>query len=239
MPRYPVKDPQVSSAASGGVAAVDRALLVLASFRAGDRSLSLGELAARAGLVKSTALRLLASLMHFGLVRKLDDGRYALGPEIARLQSIYTASFSLEGLVMPVLRSLVQRTKESAIFHVRQGDARLCLYRVDSPQPLRDHAQVGDLLPLDRGAGGRVLLAFSGAKGAIYERIRREKVAALVGDRSKDLAGIASPVFKAGGEVAGAITLTMPAARFDRRFIAPVRAGAQRVTRGLGGTFPD
>lgn len=239
MPRYPVKDPQVSSAASGGVAAVDRALLVLASFRAGDRSLSLGELAARAGLVKSTALRLLASLMHFGLVRKLDDGRYALGPEIARLQSIYTASFSLEGLVMPVLRSLVQRTKESAIFHVRQGDARLCLYRVDSPQPLRDHAQVGDLLPLDRGAGGRVLLAFSGAKGAIYERIRREKVAALVGDRSKDLAGIASPVFKAGGEVAGAITLTMPAARFDRRFIAPVRAAAQRVTRGLGGTFPD
>lgn len=239
MPRYPVKDPQVSSAASGGVAAVDRALLVLASFRAGDRSLSLGELAARAGLVKSTALRLLASLMHFGLVRKLDDGRYALGPEVARLQSIYTASFSLEGLVMPVLRSLVQRTKESAIFHVRQGDARLCLYRVDSPQPLRDHAQVGDLLPLDRGAGGRVLLAFSGAKGAIYERIRREKVAALVGDRSKDLAGIASPVFKAGGEVAGAITLTMPAARFDRRFIAPVRAGAQRVTRGLGGTFPD
>lgn len=239
MPRYPVKDPQVSSAASGGVAAVDRALLVLASFRAGDRSLSLGELAARAGLVKSTALRLLASLVHFGLVRKLDDGRYALGPEIARLQSIYTASFSLEGLVMPVLRSLVQRTKESAIFHVRQGDARLCLYRVDSPQPLRDHAQVGDLLPLDRGAGGRVLLAFSGAKGAIYERIRREKVAALVGDRSKDLAGIASPVFKAGGEVAGAITLTMPAARFDRRFIAPVRAGAQRVTRGLGGTFPD
>lgn len=236
MPRYPVKDPQVSSS---GVAAVDRALLVLASFRAGDRSLSLGELAARAGLVKSTALRLLASLMHFGLVRKLDDGRYALGPEIARLQSIYTASFSLEGLVMPVLRSLVQRTKESAIFHVRQGDARLCLYRVDSPQPLRDHAQVGDLLPLDRGAGGRVLLAFSGAKGAIYERIRREKVAALVGDRSKDLAGIASPVFKAGGEVAGAITLTMPAARFDRRFIAPVRAGAQRVTRGLGGTFPD
>lgn len=239
MPRYPVKQPQVSSAGSGGVAAVDRALLLLASFRRGDDSLSLGELAARSGLVKSTALRLLASLMHFGLVRRLDDGRYALGPEIARLQSIYTASFSLEGLVVPVLRSLVKRTRESAIYHVRQGDARLCLYRVDSPQPLRDHVQVGDLLPLDRGAGGRVILAFSGAKGALYDRIRRDRVAALVGDRSKDLAGIAAAVFKPGGEVAGAITLTMPASRFDARFIPFVRAAAERVTRGLGGTFPS
>jgi len=238
MPRYPVKEPQVSSAGSGGVAAVDRALLLLASFRTGDRSLSLAELAGRAGLVKSTTLRLLASLAHFGFVRKLDDGRYALGPEVARLQAVYTASFSLEGAVLPVLRDLVQRTRESAIYHVRQGDARLCLYRVDSPQPLRDHVQVGDLLPLDRGAGGRVLLAFSGARGAIYERIRHEKVAAIVGDRSKDLAGIAAPVFKAGGELAGAITLTMPAARYSERYIAHVRAAADRVTRALGGAVP-
>ena len=238
MPRYPVKDPQVSSAESGGVAAVDRALLLLGSFRAGDLSLTLSELAQRAGLVKSTALRLLASLAHFGLVRKLDDGRYALGPEIARLQSIYTASFSLEGVVMPVLRELVRRTKESAVYHVRQGDARLCLYRVDSPHPLRDHVQVGDLVPLDRGAGGRVLLAFSGARGAIYERIRRDKYVALVGDRSKDLAGIAAPVFKAGGGLAGSVTLTMPAARFDERFIPAVRAAAAELTRALGGTVP-
>jgi DNA-binding IclR family transcriptional regulator len=237
MPRYPVKEPQVSSADSGGVAAVDRALLLLAAFRAGDRSLALGELAARAGLVKSTALRLLASLVHFGLVRKLEDGRYALGPEVARLQAIYTASFSLEGAVMPVLRALVERTKESAVYHVRQGDARLCLYRVDSPQPLRDHVQVGDLVPLDRGAGGRVILAFSGARGALYDRIRRDKAAALVGDRSKDLAGIAAPVFRASGEIAGAITLTMPASRFHERWIAPVRAAAERLTRELGGSF--
>jgi DNA-binding IclR family transcriptional regulator len=238
MPRYPVKEPQVSSADSGGVAAVDRALLLLASFRTGDRSLSLAELADRAGLVKSTTLRLLASLAHFGFVRKLEDGRYALGPEVARLQAVYTASFSLEGAVMPVLRDLVRRTRESAIYHVRQGDARLCLYRVDSPQPLRDHAQVGDLLPLDRGAGGRVLLAFSGARGALYERIRHEGVAAIVGDRSKDLAGIAAPVFKAGGELAGAITLTMPAARYSERHVAHVRAAADRVTRALGGAVP-
>jgi DNA-binding IclR family transcriptional regulator len=159
--------------------------MLLAAFHAGDRSLTLPDLAERTGLVKSTALRLLASLQHFGLIQRLEDGRYALGPEVARLQSIYTASFSLEGVVMPVLHELVRKTRESGVYHVRQGDARLCLYRVDSPQPIRDHVQVGDLVPLDRGAGGRVLMAFSGAKGAIYDRRRKD---GLRGARGRPLA---------------------------------------------------
>src|ERR1044072_2184516 len=98
MPRYPAQAPRNSSAEAGGVAAVDRALLLLTAFRPRDRSLSLAELVERAGLVKSTALRLLASLAHFGLVQRLDDGRYSLGPEIARLQTIYTAAFSMDAI---------------------------------------------------------------------------------------------------------------------------------------------
>jgi DNA-binding IclR family transcriptional regulator len=234
MPRYPTAPPIKSSAGSGGVAAVDRALMLLAAFREGDLSLSLAELAERTQLVKSTALRLLASLIHFGLVQRLDDGRYALGPEIARLQSVYTASFSLEKLVMPTLRELVHRTRESAVYHVRQGDMRLCLYRVDSPQPIRDHVQVGELVPLNRGTGGRVILAFSGAKGAVYERIRKDGYGALVGDRSPELAGISAPVFKAQGELVAAVTLTMPANRFREEHIAPTRAAARAISQKLG-----
>jgi DNA-binding IclR family transcriptional regulator len=234
MARYPSRTPRNSSAGSGGVAAVDRALMLLAAFREGDRSLSLAELAERTHLVKSTVLRLLASLVHFGLAQKLGDGRYALGSEIARLQSVYTASFSLEHVVMPALHELVRRTRESAVYHVRQGDMRLCLYRVDSPQPIRDHVQVGDLVPLNRGSGGRVLMAFSGAKGAIYGRIRREGYAALVGDRSPELAGISAPVFTARGELAAAVTLTMPANRFQSRHIEPTRAAARAISEKLG-----
>jgi len=235
MPRYPAQAPLKSSAKAGGVAAVDRALLLLTAFRAADRSISLAELAGRASLVKSTTLRLLASLAHFGLVQRLADGRYALGPEIARLQAIYTASFSMDTVVLPVLRGLVEKTRESAAFHVRQGDSRVCLYRVDSPQPIRDHVQVGDLLPVDRGAGGRVLMAFSGARGALYEAIRRQGAVALVGDRSHELAGISAPVFRADGELAGAVTLTMPAHRFRKGHVVPVKAAARTITQALGG----
>lgn len=234
MARYPTRAPNKSSADTGGVAAVDRALSLLAAFKEGDRSLSLIEIAERAQLVKSTVLRLLASLIHFGLVQRLEDGRYTLGPEVARLQSIYTRSFSLEGIVLPALRELVERTQESAVYHVRQGELRLVLYRVDSPQPIRDHVKVGDVMPLDRGAGGRVLMAYSGAEGSLYDRIRREGSVAVVGDRSPELAGVASPVFKAGGELAGAVTLTMPTNRFRQEHIEPVKDAARAISEKLG-----
>ncbi|HET6263400.1 MAG TPA: IclR family transcriptional regulator [Usitatibacter sp.] len=232
MPRYPQKAP--ASTASGGVVAVDRALSLLSAFKEGDRSLSLPDLVGRTGLVKSTVLRGLASLIHFGLMQRLPDGRYTLGPEVARLQSIYTRSFSLEQVVLPVLEDLVGRTRESAVYHVRQGDLRLVLYRVDSPQPIRDHVKPGDVMPLDRGAGGRVLMAFSGAEGTLYDRIRREGVVAVVGDRSPDLAGVAAPVFGADGALAGAVTLTMPTSRFTPQHAEPVKAAARSISERLG-----
>ena len=226
-------------AAEGGAVAVDRALFVLSVFREGDTSLGLAELAQRSGLYKSTLLRLLASLEHARLIQRLADGRYALGAEIARLNAVYAASFSLEQVVMPALRELVRVTRESAAFHVEQGEHRLCLYRVDSPQPVRDHIRAGDLLPRNRGAGGRVLRAFAGARGEIYQKIRDEGVIALVGDRSPDIAGVSAPVFGPGGELKGALTLTCPTPRFSEAFREQVLDAARALTHALGGTFPE
>lgn len=235
MARYPARAPARSSLEAGGVAAVDRALMLLSAFRAGDRELTLATLAERTGLVKSTALRLLASLLHAGFVRRSEAGLYALGPEIARLDGLFSASFTLEADVMPVLAKLVAKTKETAAFHVRRDDKRLCLYRVDSPQVIRDHGRVGDLFPLDRGAGGRVITAFEGAKGAVYARIRREGFVAIVGDRLPDIAGVSAPVFGADRKLVGAITLTLPAHRYKDTLVAPVVAAARELTARLGG----
>src|SRR5688572_29212521 len=110
MPRYPAQ--ALLEPATGGVAAVDKALIVLTAFREGDGAISLTELAARTGLVKSTLLRLLASLQHSGLVQRLDERGYTLGHEIARLYGTYIGSFSLDSAVLPTLRALVERTKE-------------------------------------------------------------------------------------------------------------------------------
>ena len=239
MPRKPAV-PSVAdlNAAVGGVATLDRALAVLAVFSGELPNPTLADIAGRTRIHKSTVLRMMSSLEHAHLVAKLPDGRYALGPEIARLHLVYANSFSLEPLVMPVLRGLVQQTQESAAYYIREGNKRLCLHRVDSPRPVRDHIRVGDLLPLEHGAGGRVMLAYEGAPGEIYARIRREQVAVLAGDRVAEVAGVAAPVFSAGGRLVGALTLTMPAERLDPAFAQPVLQAARHLTAQLGGVFP-
>lgn len=231
------RSPDLVKSAAGGAAAVDRALALLAAFRAGDAVLSLAELASRTGLYKSTALRLLASLEQARLVHKLEEGGYALGSEVARLNGIYAASFSPDRLVLPVLRKLVAQTGESAAYHVPHGDVRLCLYRVDSPHPVRDHIRAGDVLPADRGSGARVLAAFDPQRAAaapardrrLYAAIRERGFHAAVGDRLAQVAGISAPVFHADGRIAAALTLTMPTNRYDERHTRHVLQAARAL----------
>ena len=225
-------------AAPGGAAAVDRALSLLTAFRKGDGALTLTELATRTKLYKSTVMRLIASLEHATLIRRMPDGSYALGPEIVRLHSVFNASFSQQDAVMPVLKALVELTNESAAFHVRHGDERLCLYRVDSTQMLRDHTRAGDLLPLDKGAGGRVLMAYGGAEGGKYAKIRQDQVSVASGDRVPEVSGISAPVFGPDGGFVGALTLSVPTYRLNIDHADHVKEAAVKLTSVLGGTYP-
>jgi len=225
------------SAAPGGAAAVDRAITILHAFSQDRATLTLTELSEVTGLYKSTVLRLLASLEHGSLIRKTAAG-YQLGSEVARLFAIYSNSFSLETVVVPALEKLVRQTRESAAFHVLQQGQRICLFRVESPQLVREHIKVGDMLPLTRGAGARVLMAFTGAEGELYDTIRRDGVIVLEKDRSPEISGVSAPVFSQGTTLAGAVTLTMPAHRLDHAHAPHVLACAQEITALLGGHFP-
>ena len=84
--------------AQTGVAAVDRALLILSAFREDDATLSLALLARRTSLYKSTILRLLQSLLRAGYVVRLPDGNYVIGPEPTRLAKMYQTPALLDGL---------------------------------------------------------------------------------------------------------------------------------------------
>jgi DNA-binding IclR family transcriptional regulator len=222
-----------------GVAAVDRALSVLAAFREGDNVLTLAELAGRTGMYKSTILRLCGSLESHGYLHRLDGAGYRLGPTPMRLASLYQRSFHLGDVVVPVLRELVARSGESASFYVREETVRVCLHRVDSPASVREHVREGDHLPLDKGAAGRVLLAFSGEEGEAYARIRRRYVTATFGERDRETAAVAAPVFRSGQELAGALSVSGPVYRFSPRVTARLAAmvldAAAGLTVALGG----
>ena len=222
-----------------GVAAVDRALTILDAFTEQDSTLVLADLARRTGYYKSTILRLAASLERRGYLTRLADRGWRLGPAASRLGSVYQAAFDLGDIVEPVLQKVVAETGETAAFHVREGNIRISLYRVESPQRIRDHVRQGEHLPLDRGAGGKVLLAFSGARGAEFERIRRQMLYVSLGNRIADLGGVSAPVFGVGHRLIGALTVSVPLSRLDKKAVARfgpiVLAHAAALTRALGG----
>lgn len=225
--------------AETGVAAVDRALSILAAFDGGSASLSLAELAKRTGLYKSTLLRLAASLERGGYLRRFDDGGFALGPALLRLGELYQASFNLEDHVMPSLRSLVAETGESASFYVREGDVRVCLYRINSmAHRVLHYVTPGSRLELRTGAAGRILLAFTELDLPGFEEERRELLAISDRDRKSDTSAIASPVFGLRGFV-GALSLAGPRFRFTEEAVGSmsvvVRREASVLSRKLGG----
>lgn len=237
MPKISTKKKDEKIAISeAGVASVDKALTILKLFTSENPELSLVQIAEQTGLYKSGILRMMASLENALLITKRSNGNYILGPTVASLYSAYKKHNALEAIILPILDELMKYTHESAAFHVRQGDKRLCLYRVDSNQALRDHIKVGDLLPIDKGAGGKVLSAFEGAIGKESNQIKKDMVYAVSGDRVKEISGISSPVFSSEGLI-GVITLTMPTYRFDSKQSSIVKASAEKLTKLLGGKF--
>ena len=227
------------SGKAAGVAAVDRALSLMRVFGEGDDVLSLAEMAERTGMYKSTILRLCESLERHGYLQRLNGAGYRLGPAPTQLASLYQRAFRVADVVVPMLHELVRRSDESASFYVRDGDVRVCLHRVDSPRPIRDHVREGDHLPLERGAAGRVLLAFGGQPGEVYARIRRRYVAATYGERDRETAAVAAPVFKTGQVLVGALSVSGPVYRFRTKAAARlatlVLEAAAELTARLGG----
>ena len=227
-----------TEADKGGVAAVDRALAILGAFRPGDNAMSLCEISQRCNLYPSTVRRIAQSLLRHGYLQRLEDESYQIGPAPLILGARYQHSVRLGDLLLPLMRELADQTGESMSIYVRSGDVRVCLHRVDSKHAVRANVREGDVLPLERGSGGRILLAFSGAKGELYETIRTEYCYASVGERDTETAGISVPFFGAG-QVLGAITLAGPRSRIDKPFIANARAlllrAAARATSLLGG----
>jgi DNA-binding IclR family transcriptional regulator len=221
------------------VEAVERALGILEAFADGRATLSLGELAERTGLYRSTILRLTASLERFGYVRRGTDGRFRLGPSLWRLGVLYQNAFNLADHVRPALRELVEETGETAAFYVREGDRRICLYRHHAPRLIRHHVEEGAELPLSGGAGARVLVAYTDRNDALSEKVRAAGYYVSLGERDPETAAVSAPVFAQGHEFVGAIGVTGPVNRFTEpqlsETIGLVVAKAKELSITLGG----
>lgn len=241
MPRYATSTlpDAVDKGTEGGVIAVTRALLIMEAFRIGERHLTLAELSRRTGLHNTTVLRLARTLALAGYMVQREEGEWRLGPAAGWLGARYQAGFDINNVVEPTLRELSQATQESASFYVREGDERACIARVEGPQSVRHHVRIGMRLPLNLGAPGRVILAFSGEAGAVYEDIRRKGFHVSMGEREAQVSSVAAPVFGLNWRLLGSMCISGPTLRLTESLLTKhaqtVMDAANRLSYALAG----
>lgn len=223
-----------------GVAAVDRALLIVDVIAQRGEPITLADLSRGTGFYKSTLLRLIASLERASLVIRRSDGRYALGSYAHQLGRCYEAAYRLSEVVQPLLHDLVDQGSESASFHTyHDAQSRICLLRVDSHHSTLDRIRVGELLPLDRGAAGKLITWHGLGATPVPED---ELLTLSMGERDPNCAAVASPVFGPDNEFCGAISLSGPKERFTpaavKKMSRMVLLAAEQATLTLGGRWP-
>jgi DNA-binding IclR family transcriptional regulator len=121
---------------------------------------SLEELTRRSGLPKPTVYRILGLLMRGGLVqREAFDKRYTVGPRTADLSLTVQMRSPLRARRHAILARLVEEIGETCNFTMLDGNEVLYLDRVETPEKVRLHMEVGSRVPLHCTASGKLFLA--------------------------------------------------------------------------------
>ncbi|MFF5187552.1 IclR family transcriptional regulator [Streptomyces sp. NPDC000345] len=152
-------DTETTTAQSGGVQSVDRAISVLEILaQRGEAGVS--EVAAEIDVHKSTAFRLLGALEARGLVEQAGErGKYRLGFGIVRLAGAVTGRLDLTQQGRPVCERLAEELGETVNIAVMQEHYAINLYQVRGPAAVAAHNWVGELTPLHATSSGKILLA--------------------------------------------------------------------------------
>lgn len=245
------------------VQSVERAFSVLQALASGPAGVS--EVADRADLPKSTAARLLATLVEVGAVEQSEGlGVYGLGELLIDLSASASPGRNLVALARPYLVDLVAEIDEAAGLGVLDGTTMYYLDQVEGDHPVQVRDWTGESVDAHVVSSGLVLMAaaddplrtqFLDGPLAAWtptsvtdrdELARRLDDVARAGhawvyeEMSEGLNSVAAPVVNPAGTVIAAIHAHGPSYRFPEpgqadEVAAAVVATARRVSERLAG----
>jgi IclR family transcriptional regulator, pca regulon regulatory protein len=135
-----------------------RGLAVIRSFDAQAPTQSLSEVAARTGLSRAGARRILLTLEHVGYVQS-DNRQFRLTPKILDLGFAYLSSQPLWQVAEPAIEALVAEVKESSSVAVLDEGEIIYVMRVPTHKIISINLGIGSRLPAHCTSLGRVLLS--------------------------------------------------------------------------------
>ena len=147
-----------SSPVNARIQSIDRAVELLEAIAAAPEPQTARALADRAGLNRSTAWRILATLEHHGLVERDPAGnRYGLGFALLRLAAA-AGHEPLVRLAHPIVRALAHDTGETANLAVARRLELVYADQVQAPHVMAPN-WLGHAVPLHATSTGKAFLA--------------------------------------------------------------------------------
>jgi DNA-binding IclR family transcriptional regulator len=140
------------------VQVIARAATILRALEDENTGLSLGQIAQRVNLARSTVQRIVSALETEKLViAATPNGRVRLGPAILRLASSVRSDFL--AMARPHLEKLSQELEETVDLATIKKDQLIFIDQVTGSQRLRTVSAVGESFPLYCTANGKAYLA--------------------------------------------------------------------------------
>ena len=240
-----------------------RALKVLEALGAAGRPISVLDVAAAIGADRSTAYRMLMTLLEAGyVVRDASSKNYRLGYRLLSLAGSLLSSNERSERIRASLRLLADRTGETVHYCVLDRDATVLVHKATGTQLVAVDFNIGDRSPLHCTSIGKAILAYQDAQTQDdiirrglpkvatntivdperfrmeLQRVQRDGYALDDLEFHDDMRCIAVPVFEKDGKVSSGISLSGPSSRFTPRKLRQLRDEAlpiaSELSRGLG-----
>ena len=231
------------------IAGLENGLSMMGCFDENNPRLTASQAGLRCGLSRTAARRYLLTLQHLGYVA--GDGKlFWLTPRVLRLGQSYLDSARLPRLVQPFLQRITAGTQESAYVSVMDGNDVIYLARNGPSRAMNTGYVLGARVPAQVTAAGMVMLAMRPPEwqaswletvqlktyttytiGGV-ERLQQELTQVrnrgwALSEQQLELnhRGIAVALRDHHGDIAGALSVTMPMGR---------ESGKDAVNRVLG-----
>jgi IclR family transcriptional regulator, acetate operon repressor len=238
-----------------GTAAIDRGAELLLRVLESPEPVALTEVAAAAGIPKSTASRLMSALERRGLVEQVGErGRLRPGPAILRVAERGLLERNLVELARAALDTLARASGETVNLAVPGPVGVEHIAQADSRHFLGAGQWVGRTVEYHCSANGKVFLAFGRAPLPSelpartpttittadrledeLDGVRSQGFAVAVDELEPGLAALAAPVCGAHGDVIAALSITGPTLRMTPARIAELRPVVIDEARRLSG----
>ena len=244
------------TSADPGTTVTSRALSILGSFDAEHNSLTLSEVAERAGLTLPTAHRLVGELAAWGALRRTRSGRYVIGRRLWDLGLLAPVQTGVRDVASPFLHDLYGSTLATVHIAVRDGARALYLDSVSGHASVPVVSKTGSRMPLHSTGVGKVLLAHAPAEvrhdvltaplkrftpytviqpGRLesqLERVAEDGYATTTEEMTLGACSIAIPIVVTGRIVAS-LGIVVPDLRSSQLLIPAMRVAAQGIARSL------